>query len=274
MSSLSPDTLTGASMLAAMLASQAKPGFTQNPGDYEPTRVQFSGAIFNDNSKYYRSDLDPACDFLVGEKTVGAEGVEVIVLGSLSGFEERDRVLVDGREEKRRFAIWKYEPKVECVKGRGGGKKTARGDWISGEFDEIFVLVNGELCVLSLYDQHHVVASQNRRAAALGVGGMYEIKWRLTKLPVKNGEGYTHYEPRFELLGVAGEPNGPTEIEIGQAKTFCAMIVPLSHPLPDVPLKLVVNGAAADEPWNEPIGEPFAPHPDDPGASEDSDVPF
>ena len=263
-SSFNPDTLSGASMLATMLASQAKPGFSADPADYLPTWVKLSGAEFNDNSKFYRSDLDPATDFLIGGRVVGAEGEPVIVVGSVSGWEVRDRFFTDGKPTTKRFAIWKTKPSVTPVTGKGGGLQTADGRWLAGQFDEIFLLVGHELCVITLYDMHHIVTGLNRQALALGVEAMFNIKWRLTKTAVSDDRGYTHYEPRFEMLGVAGEPNGPSEAELKQAKTLSPMIAKLSHPLPGAaPLPLVVNGPPIDNP--PPWDDPPPPDLDDPG---------
>jgi hypothetical protein len=98
--------LSGASQLATRLAAVAKPGFSTDPSDYMPTRVMLSGAAFNETSKFYRPDLD-RLDFLIGDTAIKTEGVPVIILGTLSGCEERDRVTVDGKQATRRFALWK-----------------------------------------------------------------------------------------------------------------------------------------------------------------------
>jgi hypothetical protein len=238
---MSGDRQTGAK-LATLIAQQKKGlGFSPDPADYQPTWIKLSGREFNDADPHYRPELDPDADFLVADVAVGAEGVSVIILGMLSGNEEKDRVIVDGREEKRHFAFWQRQPKVTPVRGKGGGLKTARGGWLTGQFDEIFILVNRELCALTLYDMHHVVAKLNRQASALDVGAMVEAKWRLTKKKVPDGP-YTRYEPHFEPLGLAGEADGPSEAELAQAKKLAVLIARLSHPLPDVPLKLVAGG--------------------------------
>ena len=121
--------------------------------------------------------------------------------------EEKDRIIVDGREEKRRFAVWKTQPEVTAIKGKGGGLRTARGGWITSKHDEIFLLTPQGLGVLTLYDAHGVVAKLNQLAQSLDVGAMREARWLLTK---RTPDGpYPHPEPHFELLGVAGEANGP-----------------------------------------------------------------
>ena len=56
--------------------------------------------------------------------------------------------------------------------------------------------------VLTLFDQHDIVAELNRAAQSLDVGAMYEAAWTLTKTEVPDGD-YTRYEPHFELLGVS-----------------------------------------------------------------------
>ena len=172
-------------------------GFSKDPADYRPAKVKFAGPEFNDKDPKYRSDLDPD-GFLIGGRPIGPEGVSVIILGSLSGYEEKDRVTINGKEEKRRFAIWKNQPEVTPVQGKGGGLKTDRGGWITGRFDEIFLLVDRELSVATLYD---IVQELNRQASLLGLTGMYEAKWLLTKHSVPDGD-YLHHQPNFECLGV------------------------------------------------------------------------
>jgi hypothetical protein len=135
---MSGDRQTGANQLATLIAMQKKGlGFSPDPADYQPTWIKLSGREFNDADPHYRPELDPDADFLVGDVAVGAEGVSVIILGMLSGHEEKNRVIIDGREEKRHFAFWERQPKVTPVKGKGGGLKTARGGWLTGQFDEI-----------------------------------------------------------------------------------------------------------------------------------------
>jgi hypothetical protein len=262
------DNLTGASQLAVMLAERSGPGFSKDPGDYRPAKVKLSGAVFNRADPAYRSDL-PADGLLIGNVAITPEGVPIIFLGSLSGWQEKDRVVIDGRETTRLFAIWRHQPEVEYLKGRGGGKKTDRGGWITGKYDEIFLLTPYGLAVLTLFDMHHVVAELNQRAASHGVGAMYEIKWQLTKKAAPDGD-YTKYEPSFEPLSVAGEPNGPSDAQIAQAKKLTPLISHLSYQNPDIPLRLVVNSA--------PVGEPPAPPPppggeDDYGVERDDDLP-
>jgi hypothetical protein len=262
------DKLSGASQIAAVMAERSGPGFSKEPADYLPMRVKFIGPEFNEPDPKYRPDLEPL-GLLIGDKAIGAEGISVIVLGSLSGCEEKDRVSVDGHEEKRRFALWKRQPEVTPIKGRGGGLKTDRGGWITNKFDEVFVLVNRELGVISLFDQHHVVAELNRQASTLGVNSMYEIAWRLTKAAVTDGD-YTKYEPHFEPLGVVGEPNGPSEVEIVQAKKLTALIGRLCYASPDIPLRLVVGGQIGEPPT--PPAPPVTSERDY-GAERDDDLP-
>ena len=51
-----PDLLTGASQIAAMMAQRSGPGFSKDPADYQPTRAKFNGREFNSaDPKYARS---------------------------------------------------------------------------------------------------------------------------------------------------------------------------------------------------------------------------
>jgi hypothetical protein len=260
-----PDEHSGASQLAGLLAQKSGPGFSKDPADYKIPRIKFTGAEFNPLDPKYRPDLGPG-DFLIGDQPVDADGLPVIVLGSLSGHEEKDRLVVNGKEEKRRFAIWKNQPEVTPVKGKGGGLKTGRGGWITGRFDEVFLLTESGLAVLTLYDAHHVILEINRQATLLGADAMYKIKWLLTKQLVPDGE-YTKAAPRLEPLGVAGASDGPSEAEIAQAKNLCGLVSQLGYRAPDVPLRLVVGGPLAPPP---PDGE------EDYGAKRDDndDIPF
>ena len=270
----SPDSLTAASQLAAILAQQSGPGFSKDPADYQLPWVKFSGREFNPADPRPKPEIDPDRGFLIGDNIIDPEGVLVIIVGSTSGWEEKDRVIVEGREEKRRFAIWKTKPDVMPVTGKGGGLRTDRGGWLTGRIDEIFLLTPYGLAITTLYDGHHVVGWLNRRAQALGASAMYDIKWRLTKVEVTDGGGYTHAEPHFEALRLAGEPDGPTDQENAQAKRLSAQIARISYAAPGVPLRLVVNG-----PTGEPLAddEPPAPDADDPGPrpnDDDLDIPF
>jgi hypothetical protein len=256
--SYEPDLLSGASQIAALMAQQSGPGFSKDPGDYQPAKVKLSGAAFNPNDPGYRPELDPL-GFLIGQRPIGAAGAPVIVLGWLSGCQEKDRVVIDGRAATRLHAIWKRQPEITVVRGKGGGLRTGRGGWVTGEFDEVFMLVGGELCVLSLYDMHYVVAALNRSALMLGVNAMHEVKWQLTKK--MSDEEYSRAEPIFTPLGVAEEASGPSEAEIAQAKKLNALIGQLSYANPDTPN-------------STPMGEPPAPppppdSPDDYGAERD-----
>ena len=259
-----PTLITGASQLAAMLAQRAGEGFSQDPSDYKPLRVKLSPPELNSADPKYKPELDPK-GFSIGDDYIAPEGTPAIILGMLSGHEEKDRVRVDGREEKRRFQIWKYQPEITVVRGKGGGLRTERGGWITSKFDEIFLLTAHGLAVLTLYDMHDIVAKLNQHAQSLGVSAMYEVKWRLTKETFVDGGGYKHVKPHFELLGVAGEANGPSDRELAQAKKLSSLTKLISYPIPDVSLKLVVNG--------EPMDEPPAPHPDDPGPDPDDGIP-
>jgi hypothetical protein len=258
------DLLTGASQLAALQAQRAGEGFSKDPGDYKLPWVKLSPPELNSADPKYKPELDPK-GFSIGDEYIAPGGAPVIILGMLSGHEEKDRVRVDGREEKRRFKIWKYQPEITVVRGKGGGLRTERGGWITSKFDEIFLLTAYGLAVATLYDMHDVVAKLNQLAQSLGAAAMYEIRWQLTKESFVDDGGYTHVKPHFELLGVAGEPNGPSDRELAQAKKLSALVAQISYPVPGAPLKLVVNG--------EPMDEPPAPHPDDPGAEPPSDGP-
>ena len=102
---------------------------------------------------------------------------------------------------------------------------------------------------------------------------MHEARWQLTKVERPDGEDqagnkYFRREPHFELLGVAGEPNGPSEAELAHAKKLSPLIGQLNYPHPDIPLRLVVNGArcwtnrrtiSPDDPGPTPSGPPDPP---------------
>ncbi len=248
--------LTGASQLAERLACLARPGFSTDPGDYMPRRVRFSGEAFDPMAPGFRPEID-AGGFLVEGDASTAAGLPCVILGTLSGVEEVDRVTVDGKQTTQRHMIWSKQPQgTTPIKGRGGGLQTDRGGWIKGRFDEIFLLINNTLCCITLWDAHPIVTEINRLAAPLPIGAMYQAKWQLAKVERPDGEDqagnkYFRREPHFELLGVAGEPNGPSEAELAHAKKLSVLIGQLAHPLPDIPLRLVVNGV--------PMGEPPTP---------------
>jgi hypothetical protein len=263
------DNLSGASQLAIRLADRSIPGGSKDPGDYRPAWIKLSGPEFNPADPNYRPELDPL-GFLVGHRPVDAEGEPVIYLGGLSGWEERDRVVIDGKETRPRVAIYKRQPEVTPVKGKGGGLKTDRG-WITGRFDEIFLLAGRELSVLALYDMHHVITEINRQASLLGVGAMYEIKWQLAKKMVSDGQ-YSHAEPVFTSLGVIGEARGPSEAEIAQAKKLTVLVGQLSYQNPDIPLRLVVGGPPAPSRLDDPP-PPSNEDGDGPNPHDDSDIP-
>jgi hypothetical protein len=239
----STDLLSAASQLASLRALQAKPGSSQDPADYQPAWVQFGGSAFDEKSKYYRPELDPQTNFLVGSKAFGPEGVSAIVIATFTGYAENDRVVIDGKDTTRRFAIWKRQPEVTVVRGKGGGLKTDRGGWIS-RFGEIIYLIDGEICVQSLFDQHPVIAGLIRRMEALPTAAFYEAKFNLTKKKVLDGD-YTRHEPNLELLGIVGAAGGPSPEEIAYAKRLWPMIAQISYANPDIPLRLVVNGPVA-----------------------------
>ena len=257
--SVIPELRSGAIQLAERLARLAGPGFSRDPVDYRPTAVKLSGPEFNPMDRAYRPDIDPA-GFLIGKQAIAPEGVSVIVVGTLSGCQERDRVNVGGKETTRLHAIWKRQPQdTTPIKGKGGGLRTGRGGWITGKFDEIFLLAPGP-CVLTLFDMHSVVAELNQRAGDLGVDAMFRVRWGLSKRAVPDGD-YTRYEPHFEPLGVAGEPNGPTEAEIVKAKRLSATVGQISYANPDIQVRLVVGGS--------PQAEPPPVDPEDPGWTPD-----
>ena len=164
---MSHTLITGAGQLAQLLSSRARTGFSTDPSDYLPHWVRLTATEFDPMAPGYRPELDPK-GFLIEKNGVGAEGKPVVVLGKLSGYEEKDRVVVDGKDTVRRHMIWRTEPKVEYVKGKGGGKRTNRGGWITSKFDEVFLLIDNRLCVLTLYDMHHVVAELDQRAEPFG----------------------------------------------------------------------------------------------------------
>lgn len=267
-----PTSLTATSQLAAMRAQQSGPGFSKDPADYRPLWVKLSGAEFNNVDPKYRPDLDPD-GFLLGDNAISPKGARVIILGSVSGCQERDRVTVNGRETTRLHALWRYQPEVTPVKGRGGGLKTDRGGWLAGKYDELFMLTAYGAAVLTLYDQHDTVAELNRSAQSLGVGAMYEAAWTLTKASVADGD-YTRYEPHFELLGVKGEADGPTKGETAQAERLSAMIAKITYPIPGVPLRPVATGAIGEPP--EDRAPPIQSEGDYDGGRPDlsDDIPF
>jgi hypothetical protein len=265
------DLLTGASQLAAILAAQSGPGFSKNADDHQPAKVRMSGPEFNDADPKYRPDLPPG-GFLLGEVAIAPEGLPVIVLGMLSGCMEQDRVAAEGRNSARDYAlrlykIWERQPEVKYITGKGGGKQTARGGWITSWYDEIFLLTPYGLAVLPLYDMHHVVVTLNRRAESLGASAMYDIKWRLTNNEVPDGD-YTRHQPHFEPLDV--EPSGA---EVVQAEKLCALVSRLSYAIPDASLRLVVGGDIGSPP--EPTAPPVKSLDDyDGGPPNPDDIPF
>jgi hypothetical protein len=244
-----PTLLSGASQFAAMLAQQSGPGFSKDPSDYMPPWVKLSGSEFNEADPKYNPRIEPL-GFLIGENVISPAGAKVIVLGTTSGFEEVDRVIVKGEERRRRFAVWKTKPDADPIKGKGGGLKTARGGWLKGRIDEIFMLSSYGVCVMTLFDQHNVTVALNQSAQTLGVHAMYEIGWVLTKevLPADDS-GYEHIVPHFGLLGVSGENEGPTKAEMTRAEKLSRLIDRISFPIAGIPLRLVANS---------PIGEPPA----------------
>jgi hypothetical protein len=161
----------------------------------------------------------------------------------MSGVEEKDRVVIEGKETTRRYAIWKRQPEdTKPVRGKGGGLRTDRNGWISGRFDEVFMLdADGALCVLTLFDTHHVVSNLTKRVSQLPIDHVCEAKWRLSKALVPDGD-YTRSEPHFELLD-----GGPDAAEFAQAKRLTSMIARISYANPDIPLRLVVGGPVIGE---------------------------
>lgn len=239
--------LTGAAQLAELIARQSRPGFSKDAADYRPQRVRFSGDAYNPMSPTHRPEIDPN-GFLVEDTATTAAGLPCIILGTLSGCEEVDRVTVDGKPAKQRFMIWSKQPQgTTPVKGKGGGIKTGRGGWINGRFDEVFLLINNRLGCITLWDAHHVVADIQQQAEPLSIKAMCEARWQLTKVEVfdskdEAGNDYFRREPHFELLGLAGQPSGPSEAELANAKRLSVLIGQLNYPHPDIPLKLVVGG--------------------------------
>ena len=105
--------------------------------------------------------------------------------------------------------------------------KTGRGGWINGRFDEIFLLINNRLSCITLWDAHHIVTDIQQQADPLSIGAMYEARWQLTKVEVFDGKdeagnNYFRREPHFELLRLAGQPSGPSEAELANAKKLSA----------------------------------------------------
>jgi hypothetical protein len=102
---LSSDNLSGASQLATLLAERNKlKGLFGDPADYQPPWVKLSGPEFNPGDPRYRDDVDPL-GFLIGGKVIDAHGASIIILGMMSGVEEKDRVVIDGREASRRHGL-------------------------------------------------------------------------------------------------------------------------------------------------------------------------
>jgi hypothetical protein len=276
------DLLSGASQIAALMARQSKPGFSTDPADHQPARAKFNGPEFNSADPKYRPDLDPAGNFLIGD--VAHEEEHCLVLGSLSGVQEHDRSVNEyGKNVRDLFQIWRTQPKVTPVKGKGGGLKTDRGGWLGDKIDEIFLLTSYGLTVLTLYDQHQVVAALNQRAQSLGVAAMFHIKWAMRKKKATFEEDeYPKYEPNFEVLGVKGQPSGPTDAEIARAERLADLVAQLSHPDPDVPLRLVVGSSggklsSSSSPSTSFDDDAPSPDPDDPGPTPpdpDNDIPL
>jgi hypothetical protein len=265
--------LTAASQLAVMRAQQSGPGFSKDPGDYKLPWIKLSGPEFNNADPKYRSDI-PDLGFLIGDNVISPKGARVIIAGMTMGHREVDRVTVNGRETTRLYALWRSQPEATPVKGRGGGLRTDRGGWLSGKLDEIFTLTAYGPTVLTLFDQHDIVAELNQSAQSLGVGAMYEAAWTLTKASVPDGD-YTRYEPHFELLGIAGDAEGPTKAELAQAGKLSELIARISYPIPGVPLKLVANSGPIGEP-PEDRATPVQSESDYDGGRPDldSDIPF
>lgn len=243
--------LTGTFQLAEQLARLARPGFSTDPSDYLPRRVRFSGEAYDPMAPGFRPEIDPE-GFLIENVATTAAGLPCVVLGTLSGYEEVSRVTVDGKPTTQRLAIWNKQPETTPVKGKGGGLQTKNG-WYKGRYDEIFLLINNRLCCITLWDAHHIVTALQQAASPLPIGAMHEARWKLTKVERPDGQDqagnqYFRREPHFELLGVVGEPNGPSEPEITHAKKLSPLIKQLNYPHPDIPLRLVVNGS--------PIGTP------------------
>jgi hypothetical protein len=238
---------SAASQLADTLAMQSGPGFSKDPSDYVLPWVKLSGGEFNEADPKYMPEISPG-GFLLGNNLISPKGLSVIVLGMTSGFEEIDRVMVKGEEKRRRYAIWRSKPDVEPVKGKGGGLRTDRGGWLKGRVDEVFMLTPYGAAVMTLFDQHNVVADLNQAAQSIGVDAMYKIKWTMTKELIADGSGYEHAVPHFDLLGADGDDNGPTKSELTRAAKLSSMIARISYPIPGVPLKLVANSG--------PLGEP------------------
>jgi hypothetical protein len=253
----STQLLTGASQLAQLLVLKARPGFSTDYVDYLPQRVRFSGDAYNPMAPGFRPEIDPK-GFLVENTATTAAGLPCVILSSPSGHDEVDRVTGDdGKPTTRRFAIWKKRPGYTPITGKGGGFKTDRGGWIKGSIDEVFVLIGNKLCCITLWDAHHVITDIQQQATPLPIAALYEARWQLTKVEIPDGD-YFRREPHFELLGVVGEPNGPSEAELAHAKKLSGLISQLSYPHPDVPLRLVVNGPSY-------LDEAPSPDPDDPG---------
>ena len=271
--------LTGASQLAEQLARLARQGFSRDSADYMPRRVRFSSEAYDPMAPGFRPEIDPK-GFLVENDATTAAGLPCIILGALSGHEEVARVTVDGKPATQRLAIWNKQPETTPVRGKGGGLKTRDG-WYKGRHDEVFLLISNALCCVTLWDAHHIVTEINRLAAPLPISAMYEAKWKLSKIEVPDGEDqagnkYFRREPHFELLGLAGEPNGPSEAELAHAKKLSALIGQLSYPHPNVPLRLVVNSVPMGEPPTPPA--PPVQNADEynggPRDDLDSDIPF
>jgi hypothetical protein len=277
--------LTGSEQFAEAVARIARPGFSTDPGDYRPRRVRFSGEAYDPMAPSFRPEIDPAGFLIEGDATTAA-GMPCVILGTLSGVEEVDRVTVDGKPTRQRFMIWSKQPQgTTPVKGKGGGIQTDRGGWINGRFDEVFCLIGNKVSCVTLWDAHHIVTEINQLAAPLPIGAMHEARWQLTKVERPDGEDqagnkYFRREPHFELLGIVGQPNGPSEAEIANAKRLAPLIKQLSYPHPDVPLRLVVNGDASysGPPLDGPPEPPPLQSPDEYGSGDsvvgrDDDLP-
>ena len=267
-----PRPQTGSGQIAELQARLSRPGFSKDPSDYMPRRVRLSSEAYDPMAPGFRPEADPA-GFLLENDPTTAAGLPCVIIGTLSGVEEVDRVTVDGKPTTQRFMIWKKQPDVEPIKGKGGGLKTARGGWIKGRYDEIFLLIANRLCCITLWNAHGVITALQQQAMPLPIGALFEARWQLTKVERPDGEDqagnqYFRREPHFELLGIAGQPGGPSEAELAHAKKLSPLISQLSHPHPDVPLRLVVNGPVLDEP---PPSDPDDPGPTPPGPPDPPD---
>ena len=204
-----PRPQTGSGQIAELHARLSRPGFSKDPSDYMPRRVRLSSEAYDPMAPGFRPEVDPAGFLLENDPTTRP----ACLASSLAPCAASRRSTASPSTAKpttQRFMIWKKQPDVEPIKGKGGGLKTARGGWIKGRYDEIFLLIANRLCCITLWNAHGVITALQQQAMPLPIGALFEARWQLTKVERPDGEDqagnqYFRREPHFELLGIAGQ---------------------------------------------------------------------